>query len=70
MLRYNGMLVGVFDLLTDTRTNIMAVSASIDALRDFWLIETDLQTALTGTSPGGLAGLSAAPAGGGEAKGH
>ena len=70
LLRYNGMLVGVFDLLTDTRTNIMAVSASIDALRDFWLIETDLQTALTGTSPGGLAGLSAAPAGGGEAKGH
>jgi outer membrane protein, multidrug efflux system len=71
LLRYNGMLIGVFDLLTDTRTNIMAVNASINALRDFWLIETDLQTALTGTSPGGLAGLQAgAAAGGGEAKGH
>ena len=71
LLRYNGMLLGVFDLINDTRTNIMAVSASIDALRDFWLIETDLQTALTGTSPGGLAGLQTnAASGGGEAKGH
>jgi outer membrane protein, multidrug efflux system len=71
LLRYNGMLIGVFDLINDTRMNIMAVSASIDALRDFWLIETDLQTALTGTSPGGLAGLQTnATAGGGEAKGH
>ncbi len=71
LLRYNGMLLGVFDLINDTRTNIMAVSACIDALRDFWLIETDLQTALTGTSPGGLASLqNSAAAGGGEAKGH
>ncbi len=71
LLRYNGMLIGVFELFSDTRTNIAAVSASIDALRDFWLIETDLQTALTGTSPGGMAGLQAgAAAGGGEAKGH
>jgi outer membrane protein, multidrug efflux system len=71
LLRYNGMLLGVFDLINDTRMNIMAVSASIDALRDFWLIETDLQTALTGTSPGGLAGLQTnAAAGGSEAKGH
>ena len=71
LLRYNGMLIGVFELLSDTRTNILTVSASIDALRDFWLIETDLQTALTGTSPGGLAGLqNSAAAGGGEAKGH
>ncbi|NJM43850.1 MAG: TolC family protein [Brachymonas sp.] len=71
LLRYNGMLIGVFELLSDTRTNILTVSASIDALRDFWLIETDLQTALTGTSPGGLAGLQAGAASGGtEAKGH
>ncbi len=64
LLRYNGMLIGVFELLSETRTNILTVSASIDALRDFWLIETDLQTALTGTSPGGLASLQAAAAGG------
>lgn len=71
LLRYNGMLIGVFDLLNDTRTNIMAVSACIEAFRDFWLIETDLQTTLTGTSPGGLALLqNNTAAGGGEAKGH
>jgi outer membrane protein, multidrug efflux system len=70
LLRYNGMLIGVFELFSDTRTNILTVSASIDALRDFWLIETDLQTALTGTSPGGLAGLQPSAAAGGEAKGH
>jgi outer membrane protein TolC len=65
LLRYNGMLIGIFELFSDTRANIAAVSASIDAQRDFWLIETDLQTALTGTSPGGMASLAAAPAGGG-----
>jgi outer membrane protein, multidrug efflux system len=70
LLRYNGMLIGIFELFADTRANIAAVSASIDAQRDFWLIETDLQTALTGTSPGGMASLAATPAGGGEAKGH
>jgi outer membrane protein, multidrug efflux system len=70
LLRYNGMLIGVFELFSDTRTNILTVSASIDSLRDFWLIETDLQTALTGTSPGGLAGLQPSAAAGAEAKGH
>lgn len=72
LLRYNGMLTGVFDLLADTRTTISAVGASVDALRDFWLIDTDLRTALTATSPGGLAALrssaSAGPADSG--KGH
>lgn len=70
LLRYNGMLIGVFDLLADTRANIMTVSASMDALRDFWLLETDLQTALTGTSPGGLSNLSAATASTAESKPH
>jgi outer membrane protein, multidrug efflux system len=71
LLRYNGMLIGIFELFSDTRANIAAVSASIDAQRDFWLIETDLQTALTGTSPSGMASLTASPSGGGgEAKGH
>lgn len=72
LLQYNGMLVGVFDLINDTRTNIAAVRACIDAYRDFWLIETDLQVALSGTSPGGMAGLSGATSASTstEAKGH
>jgi outer membrane protein, multidrug efflux system len=70
LLRYNGMLSSVFDLLGDMRTQIMAVNGSIEAQRDFWLAEADLQTTLTGTSVGGLATMKAS-AGGGEAKaGH
>lgn len=69
-LRYNGMLLSVFDLLGDMRTQIMAVNGAIEAQRDFWLADADLQTTLTGTSPGGLAGMKAT-AGSGEAKaGH
>lgn len=35
MLRYNGMLIGVFDLLADAREQVAAVTAYIDALRAF-----------------------------------
>ena len=49
-LRYNGMLISVFELLADAREQVMSVNASIEALRDFWLAETDLQSAMTGTS--------------------
>lgn len=71
VLRYNGMLASVWDLLGDVRMNIAAVNSSIDAQRDFWLADTDLQLVLTGTSPGGLSALQAgAPATSSEAKGH
>ncbi|MHB1213988.1 MAG: TolC family protein [Thiobacillus sp.] len=49
MLRYNGMLIGVFELLADARSQISAVSAAIDAQRDYWLAEADLRMALVGT---------------------
>jgi outer membrane protein, multidrug efflux system len=70
LLRYNGMLVGVFDLIADTRTNIAAATSSIEALRDFWLIESDLLLSLSGTSPGGVSAMNSSAASGGEAKGH
>jgi len=53
LLRYNGMLIGVFDLLAETRMQIMSVSSAIEALRDFWLAESQLQMALLG-KPGSL----------------
>ncbi len=62
VLRYNGMLSSVWDLLADVRMNIAAVNASIEAQRDFWLADTDLQLVLTGTSPGGLSALSSSSA--------
>jgi outer membrane protein TolC len=48
LLRYNGMLIGVFELLADARAQVAAVNAAIDALRDFWLAQADLEQALVG----------------------
>ena len=53
LLRYNGMLMSVFELLADSREQVVAVNGYIESLRDFWLAESDLQMALTGRSPGG-----------------
>ena len=56
LLRYNGMLASVFELLADSRESVMSVNAYIEALRDFWLAESDLQAALTSGSPSEMAG--------------
>jgi outer membrane protein TolC len=45
-LRYNGMLISVFELLADAREQVQSVNASIEALRDFWLAATDLDSAV------------------------
>lgn len=55
LLRYNGMLVGVFELLADARTQVTSVNASIEALRDYWMAESALQMALTGRSAAAVA---------------
>lgn len=53
LLRYNGMLVDVFELLIEERERILANVASLDALRDYHLAVADLQAALIvgGTVP-------------------
>jgi len=48
LLRYNGMLIGVFELLADARVQIASVNGAIEALRDFWLAQADLDMALIG----------------------
>ena len=48
VLRYNGMLIGVFELLADARSQIVSVNVAIDALRDFWIAQADLDMALVG----------------------
>jgi outer membrane protein TolC len=70
LLRYNGMLIGVFELLADARAQIAGVNASIDALRDFWLAQADLDMAML-DKPAfvPMTGLSPAPADSGSA-GH
>jgi outer membrane protein TolC len=69
LLRYNGMLIGVFDLLADARAQIGAVASSIEALRDFWIARADLDMAMIGkpslappsAGPGRGTGGGAAP---------
>jgi outer membrane protein TolC len=53
LLRYNGMLIDVFELLTTARERIASTMAAIEARRDFLLAEVDFQTAIIG---GGTAG--------------
>ena len=66
LLRYNGMLIGVFELLADARAQIGSVNASIEALRDFWIAQADLDMALVGRpSLAAPAGPTLAAEGGG-----
>ncbi|MBY0320267.1 MAG: TolC family protein [Reyranella sp.] len=53
LLRYNGMLIDVFELLAEERERINSSIASLDALRDYHLAIADLQAALIvgGTVP-------------------
>ena len=48
VLRYNGMLTSVFDLLADSQTYAMARNTNVMAQRDFWLAHADLQALLAG----------------------
>jgi len=48
LLRYNGMLIGVFELLADARTQTTSVMAAIAAQEQFWLAEAALQSTLIG----------------------
>lgn len=49
LLRYNGMLASVFELLADARTQVTGVNAAIQSQRDYWIAETDLQAAINGS---------------------
>ncbi len=50
LLRYNGMLASVFELLADAREQLTSVNAAIDAQRDFWIADARLHTAVHGGS--------------------
>jgi outer membrane protein TolC len=71
VLRYNGMLIGVFELLADTRDQVGSVMQAINAQQQFWLADAGLSSSLIG-KPIGM-GATAAPsgsAGGGAEAGH
>lgn len=58
LLRYNGMLTDLFALLQDARARIQSNVAAIDAQRDFFIAETNLNAAMLGA---GTSGADAAP---------
>ena len=53
-LRYNGMLIGTFELVAAAQTQAQAVRAAIAAQRDYWLADAAWQAAQLGVdvSPG------------------
>jgi len=51
LLRYNGMLISVFELLADAREQVTGVTGYVEALRDHWIAQTNLQAALAGATP-------------------
>ena len=64
LLLYNGMLIGVLELLADTRDQINIVIAAIDAERQFWLADAALQASMIGRPV--QASIAFTPAGGKE----
>src|SRR5882757_7475074 len=57
-LRFSSMQVDVFALLTEARQRISAFRAAIEAKRNFWLAQADLNTAVNG---GGVSDNQASP---------
>ena len=69
VLQYNGMLIGVFELLAAARAQSASVVQAIEAERDFWRAEAALKASLLGQpiAPISLqSGASPAEAGGGH----
>jgi outer membrane protein TolC len=48
VLRYNGMIIGVFELLADARDQVSSVIAAINAQRQFWLSDAALHASVVG----------------------
>jgi outer membrane protein TolC len=71
LLRYNGMLIGVFELLAETREQIAGVMGAINAQQQFWLADAALSSSLIG-KPMAMAAtpVSASTSGSTEGPGH
>jgi len=70
VLRYNGMLIGVFELLADSREQIASVLQAIDAQRDFWLADAALQATLIGKPTAAMAMQAGSAPSGSSSGGH
>lgn len=60
--RYNGMFIGVFDLLNDARGQIDTVTQALNAAEQFWIADAILQNNLVGVPSQADAIATTAPA--------
>ena len=51
-LRFSGMQIDVFALLTEARQRVAVLRTAIDAKRNFWLAQSELKTAVNGGGVG------------------
>lgn len=70
LLRYNGMLIGVFELLADTRDQVGSVMAAMAAEQQFWLADAALQATQMGKPTGSVIGAMASGSAGNGDAGH
>jgi outer membrane protein TolC len=72
LLRYNGMLIGVFELLADAREQVGSVIQAIEAQRAYWIADAVLANTLIGRTESVPRMFEPAPraAGGGGAAPH
>lgn len=70
ILQYNGMLIGVFELLADSRTQIASVMSAIKANEQFWMADAALQATMIGKPMSASVGQVAAAGGEGGGAPH
>jgi outer membrane protein TolC len=70
VLLYNGMFIGVFELLAGTREQISSVMASIAASKQFWLADAALKASLIGKPTLSVIDSMAATSASGGSGGH
>jgi len=51
-LEYNGMLIGLFQLLQAKRDQVRTAAAYVEALRSYWTARTGVEQLLSGRRPG------------------
>ena len=54
LLRYNGMIIGVFELMDSARLQMNAVKSAIEAQQQFWRADAALQATLMGRPTGAV----------------
>lgn len=70
LLRYNGMLIGVFELLSDSRDQVGTVMAAIAAEQQFWLADAALQSSMIGRPTSVAVSAVGAATSAGDGGGH